>query len=74
MEEGWELGKYSWGGEAYFTLQKNGLGRGGDAKHVQYRTGASLRKKGFIESVGGWNPEKYVLSEFNKKDDKNDNL
>ena len=60
MNDGWELGCYSWGKYTY-SIQKGGLGRGGESRRVNAGIIHALHKRGLIKSVGGWNPEKLHL-------------
>lgn len=67
MNNGWELGKYG-GLEPKYSIQKGGLGRGGESKIINYRTILALYKKGLIKSIGGWNPERFHLVATKEED------
>lgn len=66
MKDGWELGLYAMGGYYKFTLQKGGLGRGGEAKYPNVKTIWAIRDRKLIHSIGGWHPERFRLTEDHK--------
>jgi len=58
MNDDWELGCYTMGG---CTLQKGGLGKGGEAERVSHATVTSLYQKRFIRQIYGFPAIRYVL-------------
>jgi len=69
MKENWELGSWQTFGSRHYTLQKNGIGKGGETKTVAQHTVHALMKKEFIEIVkkDGYSSDRtYVLTQKSK--------
>ncbi len=64
MIDGWELGVY--GGER-ITLQKGGLGKGGETHRVHGSTFESLYVRGLIRRLRGYMPSHYRLTPKGRK-------
>ena len=67
MGEGWELGHYKQL-HPHVTIQKNGLGRGGDTKTVSFKTFELLLNKNIIfkTSAPKFKVDVYSLTEVGK--------
>lgn len=64
----WELGFTSGFGDAHYWMQKGGLGRGGETKKINVKTGHALYRKGFTElSKLGFPTSHYRLTEKGQK-------
>lgn len=68
MDHGWELGRSTSDFCGGCSVQKGGLGRGGESKKVNSNTWHALWKKKLIRCVDSSYPtEKYALTVFGRK-------